>query len=222
MPSVDPTALRARDVIPTTTRRGQASGASSSRATHRPSRSDSVPKPPTMDRPAEPEPRRAHSERASRSSPSPRALSMAVTRAAKPEADDARPQPAGKLLALVTARGGMSNSERSTCRKASILRSATGAPSRTIRSASATWTVVAVVSASRVTDREGVAGTLPGPGRFPQYFTSAMLGWAVAVARAGIDGSCFPVSGRGAGPWVRGDHSIGGRGAMLRTVAEVL
>ncbi len=61
-------------------------------------------KPPNSDRAAEPEPRRASTLSSRGGSFRSRAPAAAITSAAKPDAEDARPAPVGKLFELVDAR----------------------------------------------------------------------------------------------------------------------
>ena len=108
---------------------------------------------------------------------------MAVTRAANPEAEEARPQPVGKSLVLVTLSGGKSKCSRSVRRNRATFASAKTRPLSAKPSSAASATVVLVEKASNVMESDGVAGVLCGPGALPQYFTKAMLGCAMAVAR---------------------------------------
>ncbi len=168
MPAVSVTAM--------TTLSGQSFGASSSRPCHSgPSR---VTKPPNTERAADADAWRAASERSAALMPRPKAASRAVTSAANPDADDASPAAVGKSLAVCTSTGGTEYRWRSRARQPAILASAVSRPFRWKRSAAASRTSVVVVRVSRVTDREGAAGTLPAPGAFPQYLIRAMFGWA--------------------------------------------
>lgn len=108
----------------------------------------------------------------------------AKVRAAKPEADEARPAFMGKLASLTTVEGVRQGSILSRCLKT---RSA-GAPSmnspfiqRSSLSASAV-TVVRVKNGAKVSEIELVEGRFRWRSRLPQYFTKAMFGCAIAVA----------------------------------------
>tara|TARA_B100002049_G_scaffold204691_1_gene164413 strand:- start:7 stop:333 length:327 start_codon:yes stop_codon:yes gene_type:complete len=98
MPSVDPTFFAVSDVMAMTTFNGQASMGSTFRAHQSPFSSSRLAKPPKIDRAADPEPLRAHIERSDVLISSLKAASIAVRSAANPEADDAKPALAGKLL----------------------------------------------------------------------------------------------------------------------------
>ena len=153
---------------------------------------------------------------------------MAVMRAANPEADDARPQPVGKLFSVSISSGGTSKVQRSSVKKRLIFASSTDSPFKTKRSLELVVTDVVVVNVSSVIDNEGVAGRLPGPGCLPQYFTSAMFGWAIAVPwltvgvkRSALQNERVPVArGReSSGQYGRGIPSrkyLKGSGAVLR------
>jgi len=109
---------------------------------------------------------------------------MAVTSAANPDAEEARPAAVGKLLFVSITSGGMSRFVRQAESAALILASSVAIPfsvSVSVGFPRAGVTDVVLASVSRVIDIEGAAGKLPGLSCFPQYFSSAMLGWAVAV-----------------------------------------
>src|SRR6185437_13784324 len=179
-------------VIATTTLSGHAAGSSNGFA-NASSPSPRVPaaistKPPKIERAAEPEPRRARSDNSRASIPSPSARSTATASAAKPDAEDANPAPVGKSLPVSTrARVVMPARTRNRSRNAPILRlcASSRSPFNAMSSASSapskrTW--VRVCNASSVMDSEPAAGRFNAASRLPQYLTSAMLGWAVAVA----------------------------------------
>ena len=124
-------------------------------------------------------------ERSPSLKPNPQWASMAVAKAAKPDADEASPAAVGKLLRLEMAKGPIACSRRQSARVRSILASRTAHPFSRSASASASSTLVVVVSASKVMDSDGVAGRFPGPSCLPQYFSRAMLEWATAVVGIG-------------------------------------
>ena len=183
MPSVEGTAFGAVSTMATTTRSGHASlGSSCSARQCGPARTA---KPPWTERAAEAEPRRAKADISAAVRPSPQWASTAAAKAAKPAAEEAKPAAVGKLLRLLTAKGGMGCSRRQLARVRSTLPSAVVLPLRRNRSAGASATVVVAVRLSKVMDRDGVAGRLPGASCLPQYFSSAMFGWATAVVCMG-------------------------------------
>src|SRR5690606_36873124 len=115
-----------------------------------------------------------------------KAASMAVTSAADPEAEEARPAAVGKSLSERMSIGGRSKRRRRRARQAVTLRSSIRCPFSWNVSAPLSATVVVVVRVSSVIDSDGTAGTLPGPGALPQYLTRAMFGWACATALTGL------------------------------------
>ena len=78
--------------------------------------------------------------------------------------------------------GGSANSSRNAATSPATLASRRCSPLISSVSSAAASTLVRVVKPSSVIDSEGVAGTLPRPGRLPQYLTKAMFGWATATA----------------------------------------
>src|SRR5438876_8194286 len=184
MPARDETAFGALDVTATTTRTSQKSGGASGSATEsRPSgRSPRrhAPRPPKIERAAEPEPRRASAESAGGSSTIPAARLAASASAAKAAAEDARPTPRGTVLRVVTsARSRRPASARTRSRKRatrSASSPAASTPSISTRSASPPpkATDASTERPSSVSEMLPVAGRLSARSRFPQYFTSAI------------------------------------------------
>ena len=178
MPSVELTPLASWLVMAMTTSRGQcllgaklcACQSGGTRAT----------KPPHTERAALAEPRRAHSERRAWFMPSWQWASMAVTRAAKPAALEARPALVGKLLLLSMRMGGRLNSCVMLSTKVLTFKSSTTWPFNWNSNWSLSLTRVFAHSSDKVIDRFGVAGILPALSCLPQYLTRAMLGCANA------------------------------------------
>jgi hypothetical protein len=118
----------------------------------------------------------------------PAAPAAATASAAKPDADDARPDAVGKSLRVATAARVVVPARWRTRSSHSLVRARSladaGSPSRSISSAARVGskrTVVIVDSAPSVSDRLPAAGRFRAGSRFPQYLTRAMLAWARAV-----------------------------------------
>ncbi len=185
--SRDPIAFSPAEIVTTT----MAIGGAGMRSAYEPWSSPAcqTDTPPGIDRVAEPEPRRARRERSRSDRSSPYAAAAAVARAAKPEALDASPAPVGTVFtvstwACVVEPARSRTSSRNCCART---RAPSGAavPLSTRESAVAepsSVTVVVVGKTSRPIDTLPVAGRASCASALPQYFTSAMLGCATAVA----------------------------------------
>ncbi len=190
MPALDDTAFGCSEQIATTTASGHAAASSSGRAIHVAASSppDNVTKPPYSERAADADARRASIERSTSDMCSPSAASIAVISAAKPDADDARPAAVGKLLSVSmrNPRRGrrlrVRSADRDRRRSSRRARPCRSGRRRVRHCSASTLTRVRVRSCDSVIDSDGVAGTLSGPSRLPQYFTSAMFGCASAMA----------------------------------------
>ncbi len=119
----------------------------------------------------------------------PYAAEAATASAANPEADEAIPQPVGKLFCDATRARSFRPAIRRTRSRKRPIRSADfppgGAPSSRISSrealSSRSATVVVVTQAESVIEMLGFSGRLSAPGRFPQYLMNAILAPASAV-----------------------------------------
>ena len=123
---------------------------------------------------------------------SPAAARPARASAAKPAALEASPAAIGKLPRESTRTGpsarpdsARTRSSRASTRARSLPR-ASPPWSVTASAGAPNSTVVTTSSGARVTERLDWCGRMRTGSRFPQYFTSAMLGWARAVAREGL------------------------------------
>ena len=188
IPSVDPTFLAVVDVTAITISSGHSERSRIGRTRVLSPSSASSTNPPKSDRGDEPEHRREISASSSISSGGSRTALTAVTRAAKPDADDANPAAVGNEFSLSTITGGrpgrrrrMRSRQERTRRERS---SDAGAPPRISSSRSPSVessTFVVVVSVSSVIEIEPTAGRLVSTSDLPQYLTRAMFGWATAV-----------------------------------------
>lgn len=189
-PSVDPTSFSSAEMMAIISTRFQWSASamdtayescSDSPATHSTN-------PPGIDRHAEPDPSRASLERAAVSSSKPPARLAARARAAKAEAEEAIPVPAGKLLTEITRANSTTPAIRRTMLRNWATRTS-GFPvsliSLMVSSSSVRWlsnsTVVVVNSSARFIEIEPFTGRRSTSSRFPQYLMKAILGWAKAV-----------------------------------------
>src|SRR4030042_2794671 len=141
-----------------------------------------------MDRHADPEPVRARRERILSSRSNPAALDAARLSAAKPDAEEAIPVPAGKLFWLFTdANLVMPSNWRTRSRK--ILPRSRLIPSICLPSKvnlsrikeGSKLTLVRVQRSRRFIEMEPLAGMCRSGSRSPQYLIKAMLGWAMAM-----------------------------------------
>ena len=145
--------------------------------------------PAGTERHADPDPSLAKREMACSSRSSPTAAAAAKDSAAKADADDASPVPAGKSFRLTTSALLVIPARplaQSRCRNTRSNASPTaGLPSMVTVSTckpGRSSTVVTVVRAARFIDTDGLAGRLSVPSILPQYLIRAMLGLATAVA----------------------------------------
>ena len=188
---VEPVALCADSTMAITSRKSQWSAgarvrpkeqSSSSQASHRT-------KPPGTLRHAEPEPRRARRESASVESCKPAAAHAATVNAAKAEAEEASPVPAGKLLwemmrafRLIEARARTRSRCVETRSRAEAVASASSIVTLSASRSEQNSTVVVVVNAARFIESDELAGRRRALSRLPQYLMSAIFGCAMAVA----------------------------------------
>src|SRR5699024_4842718 len=155
------------------------------------------------DRYAEPEPRRASRESCREDNSPPKAVAAAVASAAKPEADEAIPAAVGPSLLDTTcaaacavsspACAAMSRTKsKNAVVRAVALVSAVVPLSSKVSEPLVRATLVVVANLFRVIDMDPAAGMISLSSAFPQYFTSAILGWARATA-ATSGPPCEPV-----------------------------
>ena len=148
----------------------------------------SATKPPKIDRAAEALAWRAIALRWASSRVSPAAMLLAATKAAKPEALDAKPEAVGKLFSLITlARSSVPARARTRDKTFCVLSKGLPVASLPFKMNSSSRRpeensqLVSVHIGDSVNDKLGTAGKFKARSSFPQYLESAMFERAMTV-----------------------------------------